>query len=122
MIHFDHIEVHVADIPAYCDFLQKLFGGGKHQRLNAEGVSMFKTPDGICFELKPRVAEAAPDRSGFCLPCIRASGARAHIASLGLSIDQASMNPDGEVLFFTDHEGIQWHMKDHDHADGMVNW
>ncbi len=32
------------------------------------------------------------------------------------------MNPDGEVIFFTDPEGIQWHMKDHDHADGMVEW
>lgn len=122
MIAFDHIEVHVRDIPAYCDFLVRLFAGGRFKQLNDEGVAMFKTPDGFCFELKPRTSDAPAARSGFCLPCIRAAGARAHIASLGFAIDHAGQNPDGEVLFFTDHEGIEWHMKDHDQPDAMIDW
>lgn len=119
---FDHIEIHVDDIPAYCDFLVRLFDGGRHRRISDTGVHMFLTPGGQAFEIKRRVTEQPAARSGFCLPCIRTSGARAHLEALGLAVDDTSTNADGNIYFFTDHEGIQWHAKEYDHADAQVSW
>ena len=121
-ILFDHIEIHVADIPRYCDFLVRLFGGGRHRQISDAGVRMFLNPAGQAFEIKQKATDVPAARSGFCLPCIRTAGAREHLAALGLAVDQAVTNDDGEILFFTDHEGIQWHVKGYDHADGQVSW
>jgi hypothetical protein len=50
-------------------------------------------------------------------------GAREHIErDLGLTVDEVVTNPEGEVFFFTDHEGIQWHIKDYVHRDRYINW
>jgi len=119
---FDHIEIHVADIPRYCEFLTALFGGGRYRRINDAGFHMYLTPEGQAFELKPKATDLPAARSGFCLPCIRTSDARAHLERLGLAIDESAALPDGSVHFFTDHEGIQWHVKEYDHADGYVRW
>lgn len=121
-VFWDHIEIHVDDIPAYGAFLVKLFGGGRFKQISGSGTSMYLTDRGQAFELKARAAAGAPGRSGFCLPCIRTVDARGHLERLGLSIDEAATNPDGEVLFFTDHEGVQWHVKSHQRMDDYVNW
>ena len=120
---FDHIEAHVADIPAYCAFLTKLFGGGRHKVISETGTSMFISPDGLCVEVKKRAVAAAPAASGFCNPCLRRDGAKAFIErELGLRIDKTVENPSGKVHFFTDHEGIVWHIKDYSQKDEFVSW
>ena len=121
-VFWDHIEIHVDDIPAYGAFLQRLFGGGRFKQISDSGTSMYLTDQGQAFELKARAAGVPATRSGFCLPCIRTQDARQHLERLGLSIDHTTMNPDGEVLFFTDHEGIQWHVKSYQRRDDYVNW
>ena len=122
-VFFDHVEIHVDDIPRYCDFLVRLFNGGRFRQISESGVCMFLTPQGQAFEIKRRLEGAPPPaRSGVCLPCIRTAGAREHLARLGLSVDEAAENPGGEVLFFTDHEGVQWHAKSYPHLDAYVSW
>lgn len=120
---FDHIEVHVTDIPGYGSFLKALFAGGRFKQISPSGTSMFISPEGICIEVKRRTVDVAPTRSGFCLPCLRMKGARAHIeGTLSLNIDETIENPEGEVHFFTDAEGVQWHIKDYAHRDRYINW
>jgi len=122
-VSLDHLEIHVSDIPAYCDFLVELFRGGEYRRLNSEGVSMYRTPGGQYFEIKPRITSAVPDRSGICLPCLRLPEARTHLERLGLAIDEVAENPAGEILFFTDREGVQWHAKDYPvEQDPNIGW
>ena len=121
-ILFDHIEIHVDDVPRYCDFLVGLFGGGRYRQISDTGVHMVLTPGGQAFEIKKRAAGLSAARSGFCLPCIRTTDARAHLDALGLQVDQTVTNDDGRIHFFTDHEGIEWHVKEYDHADGQVGW
>jgi hypothetical protein len=121
-VFLDHLEIHVRDIPAYCEFLVRLFRGGRHRVIGDNGVSMFLTPQGQAFELKPRVPDTPVTRAGFCLPCIRLVEAEAHIMELGLEVHHRAENPDGPVLFFTDHEGIEWHAKSYVRLDGYVNW
>jgi hypothetical protein len=122
-VHMDHIEVHVAEIVEYGDFLQKLFGGGRFKRISDSGTSMFISPEGLCIEVKKRQITDVPTRSGFCLPCLRMEGGRAHIEStLSLVIDETITNPEGEVHFFTDSEGVEWHIKDYSHRDRYINW
>jgi len=113
-IRFDHIEVHVADIPRYAAFLTGMFDGGTTEILNAEGVSMFTSPEGLNIEIKPREVAAAPALSGFCNPCLRMVGARSFVEqTLGYAIIEERRTPQGyPVHFFKDYEGIMWHVKD----------
>ena len=120
---FDHIEVHVADVPGYCAFLAKMFGGGRHKVISPRGTAMFISPDGLCLEVKKRAVTAAPAASGFCNPCLRRDGAKDFIErELGFRIEKTVENPSGQVYFFTDREGILWHIKDYSHEDEYVAW
>lgn len=121
-IVLDHLEIHVRDIPRYADFLTRLFRGGEARVLNSAGVSMYRTPEGRFFELKPRSTEAAPDRSGVCLPCIRMADPLPHLAHLGLEVHETATNERGSIHFFVDHEGIEWHAKDYPRPDPTVDW
>ena len=122
-VKMDHIEVHVAEIDAYGAFLQKLFGGGRFKQISDSGTSMFISPEGLCIEVKKRKITDEPSRSGFCLPCLRMEGGKAHIEdTLSLVIDETINNPEGEVHFFTDPEGVEWHIKDYAHRDRYINW
>ena len=118
----DHIEIHVADIDGYCEFLVNLFGGGRYKQISDSGTSMYITETGDNFEIKKRVTADAPARTGLCLPCIRMENATAHLAELDIRIDETIANPEGTVHFFTDHEGIQWHVKNYAHRDRYINW
>jgi len=118
----DHIEIHVSDIEGYCQFLTRLFGGGRYKQISESGRSMYITEAGENFEIKKRLTDNAPDRSGLCLPCIRMDEAAAHLEALGLTVDETITNPEGIVHFFTDHEGIQWHVKSYSHRDRYINW
>lgn len=120
---FDHIEAHVADIPGYCAFLVKLFGGGRHKVISEQGTAMFMSPEGLCIEVKRREVSAAPVASGICNPCLRRGGAKGFIErQLGLRIERTVENPSGKVYFFTDHEGILWHVKDYSQKDQYTSW
>lgn len=109
---FDHIEVHVLDVKKYCDFLRSIFEGGSFKVISESGTSMFTSPEEINIEVKKTKLNQAPVSIGFCNPCLRRSDAKAFISRLGLTIDKELSSPEGPVFFFTDHEGIQWHMKD----------
>lgn len=122
LVFFDHVEIHVDDIPRYGEFLTRLFGGGRFRQISDTGTSMFISLQGENFEIKRRVNQDPPTRSGLCLPCLRTRNAREHLESLGVQIDETITNPEGEVHFFTDHEGIQWHVKDYEHLDRYINW
>lgn len=120
---FDHIEAHVADIPRYCAFLTKLFGGGRHRVISEQGTAMFIGPDGLCVEVKKREVPAAPAASGICNPCLRREGAKGFIERvLGARIEKAVENSSGKVYFFTDHEGVLWHIKDYSRKDEYTSW
>lgn len=122
-IYFDHVEVHVNDIAGYCKFLQKLFCGGRYKVISETGTSMFCSPDLINFEIKKRQDDAPkPQSSGFCRPCLRMEHAKEHILGLGLKIDLQVQNPDGPCYFFTDHEGVVWHIKEYLVRDQYINW
>lgn len=121
--YFDHIEVHVEDIPRYCEFLVQMFCGGRYKVISETGTSMFSSRDGLHIEIKKKKIDQKPAASGFCNPCIRMENAREHIEKkLQLKIDQTLQNPDGPCYFFTDHEGIVWHIKDYLVRDKFVNW
>ncbi len=113
-IRFDHIEVHVSDIKKYCDFLTKIFKGGKIEILNKEGISMYTSPDGLNIEVKKKKIDDSPILSGFCNPCLRMLGAKDFIEnSLGYKIQEIRKTPQGyPVYFFKDYENITWHIKD----------
>jgi hypothetical protein len=120
---FDHIEAHVADVPGYCAFLVRVFGGGRHRVIGAEGTSMFISPEGLCIEVKKRASSSPPAASGLCNPCLRRAGAKDFIErELGLRIDKTAENSSGKVYFFTDGEGVVWHMKDYAGKDEFVSW
>lgn len=120
---FDHIEVHVLDVTRYCRFLQALFDGGRFRQISESGTSMFKTPSGINIEVKRAQALVPKEPGGFCLPCVRCEGARGLIVDkLGLTIERTIVNSAGEVHFFRDHEGIEWHMKDYSDLDEYIDW
>lgn len=122
-VYFDHIEVHVQDIPRYCEFLVQMFGGGRYKEISESGTSMFSSPDGIHIEIKKRMTDKNPVSSGFCNPCLRMENAREHIEKrLKLKIDQIVQNPDGACYFFADHEGVVWHIKDYLVRDKFINW
>ena len=122
-ILFDHIEVHVSNILLYCDFLVKLFGGGRYKVISENGTAMFCSFDGLNIEIKKRVSSDAPIASGFCNPCLRLENAKAHIEkTMGLTIEKEVQNPDGPCYFFKDHEHILWHAKSYLVRDRFVNW
>lgn len=112
MAVFDHIEVHVSDVPRYCAFLAAAFEGGSHEVISKTGTSMFTSPDGLRIEVKKRKAEADPAMSGFCNPCLRRPNPWALVERLGFSIDHERDTEMGKVVFFKDHEGVMWHVKD----------
>jgi hypothetical protein len=112
MARFDHVEVHVVDIPRYCFFLQSLFEGGSFAVISKTGTSMFTSPDGINIEVKIKKVDTAAEKSGFCNPCLRRPGPKSLIMGLGLEIDSEQDAPFGKVYFFKDHEGVTWHIKD----------
>lgn len=123
LVFFDHIEVHVNDIAAYCAFLKKIFQGGRYKVISETGTSMFVSNDGINFEVKKRKASDGPIFSGFCKPCLRMENAKVFIENeLGLAITETVTNPDGFCFFFKDHEGITWHIKDYLIRDKYTNW
>lgn len=122
-VFFDHIEVHVENIPEYCAFLKKIFQGGRYKVISETGTSMFVSNDGINFEVKKKKIGSAPIFSGFCKPCLRMENAKEFIEhELKLSITETVTNPDGFCYFFDDHEGITWHIKDYLIRDKFTNW
>lgn len=122
-VFFDHIEVHVKNIPEYCAFLMKIFQGGRYKVISETGTSMFVSNDGINFEIKKRKTSDKPIFAGFCKPCLRMENAKDFIENqLKLRIDDTVANPDGNCYFFVDHEGITWHVKDYLIRDKYINW
>jgi hypothetical protein len=113
-VFFDHIEVHVDNISEYCEFLVKIFQGGRYKVISETGTSMFVSNDGINFEVKKKKTSAATVFSGFCKPCLRMQNAKNFIENeLKFKIENTVANPDGSCYFFVDHEGITWHVKDY---------
>lgn len=122
-IFFDHIEVHVSDISRYCEFLIRLFNGGRWKVISDSGTAMFCSLDGINIEVKKRTVEARPVASGFCNPCLRMENAKSHIEkTLQLKIENTVSNPDGVCYFFFDDEDVLWHIKDYLVQDQYINW
>jgi hypothetical protein len=122
-VFFDHIEVHVDDIPRYCEFLLKIFQGGRYQVITDSGISMFASNVGINIEVKQRAKGLPATASGFCNPCLRMEDAKAFIEEvLGFTIERTISSEDGNCHFFTDHEGIAWHVKDYLRKDRYTNW
>lgn len=122
-VFFDHIEAHVDDIPAYCAFLTKIFQGGRYQVTTESGISMFASNDGLRIEIKQRKPDLPATASGFCNPCLRMENAKQFIENeLGFTIERTISSADGNCYFFTDHEGIAWHVKDYLKLDKYVNW
>jgi hypothetical protein len=120
---FDHIEAHVTDVPGYCSFLVKVFGGGRHKVIGENATAMFISPDGLCIEVKRREVSAAPVVSGICNPCLRRAGAKEFVEQgLGLRIEKTVENASGKVHFFRDREGILWHIKDYAQRDEYTSW
>lgn len=122
-VFFDHIEVHVENIPQYCEFLVALFQGGRYKVISETGTSMFVSNDDIHFEIKQQKVTDRPAAAGFCNPCLRMENAKEFIENqLKLQIIKTVSNPDGDCHFFDDHEGITWHVKDYLVRDKFVNW
>ncbi|MBU0630377.1 MAG: VOC family protein [Candidatus Margulisbacteria bacterium] len=122
-VFFDHIEVHVSDIPAYCEFLTRIFQGGRYKTISGSGTAMFISNDGLNIEVKKKQSGERSCAVGFCQPCLRTENARSFIEDgLKLQIDRTVKNPDGDCYFFTDQEGVVWHMKDYLKKDEYVNW
>lgn len=122
-VFFDHIEAHVEDIPEYCKFLVKIFQGGRYKVISDTGVSMFVSNDGINIEVKKKKTSNLPNSTGFCNPCLRMENAKNFIENeLGFKIENTINNVEGDCYFFTDHEGIAWHVKDYLVRDKYINW
>ncbi len=126
MIYFDHIEIHVSNSKLYVEFLKELFGNGRFKRISENNTYMFLTPDGLRFEIKENVLYKnnfnLVDGIGFCLPCFRMAGAKAHLEQFNsIVITKELDNPDGKVYFFKDYEGIDWHVKDYEILDVYTN-
>ena len=126
MIIFDHIEVHVKDARKYAIFLQHLFINGRYKKISDNNTYMFLGSSDIHIEIKESTNyENNFNNSngiGFCMPCLRMSGAREHLNKIiDINIDNEIQNPDGTCIFFTDYEGINWHFKDYDVEDIYIN-
>lgn len=126
MINFDHIEIHVKNSCLYIQFLHKLFGGGRSKRISENNTYMFLSPDLIRFEVKENPSYSInvdiSKAIGVCLPCLRMKNAKSHLESIKeVSIKKIVTNPDGYCYFFTDHEAIDWHIKDYEILDLYIN-
>lgn len=122
-VYFDHIEVHVDDISAYCNFLARIFQGGRFKVISDSGTSMFCSQDGVNIEIKQKQSNEQATAVGFCNPCLRMANAKEFIENeLKFIIERTMNNPDGKVYFFKDHEGITWHIKSYLKRDLYVNW
>lgn len=126
MIHFDHFEIHVKNSTLYIQYLHKLFKGGRSKRISENNTYMFLSPDLIRFEIKENINFSINfDISiniGLCLPCLRMKDAKLHLESIKeINIKKIVTNPDGLCYFFTDHEAIDWHIKDYEILDLYVN-
>ncbi len=122
-LFFDHMEAHVSDIPRYCDFLVKLFRGGRWKTIGDNGTAMFISSDGLRIEIKQKKEGVMPTAAGFCNPCVRTENARELVEKeLGLEITQTVKAAEGDVYFFVDHECVTWHVKDFLKQDISTNW
>ena len=122
-VFFDHIEVHVEDISQYCAFLVKLFKGGRYKIISDSGSSMFVTTDGLNIEVKKNKTGNKPSAAGFCNLGLRMENAKSFIEEeLQVEITQTVSNPEGNIYFFDDHEGVTWHIKDYLFRDDTINW
>jgi hypothetical protein len=126
MIKFDHIEVHVRDAAKYASFLQKPMGSGRFKKISDNNTYMFVSADDIHIEIKEKSQFNSPFDTkigvGFCMPCLRMTGAKKHLESLkDVTITTQIQNPDGACYFFKDYEGIDWHFKDYDIQDIFIN-
>ena len=126
MIFFDHIEIHVKNSRNYVIFLQLLFNGGRFKKISENETFMFLTNDNVRFEVKQKINNKinyiTKDYARFCLPCLRMKNAHEHIKSIpNLEINKVITNPDGVCIFFKDHEGIEWHIKDYEILDIYTN-
>jgi len=117
-IRFDHIEIHVKNPKKYCEFLTELFHGGRYKEI-APGIYMFKF-DFYNFEIKP--SNESNSTFGFQLPCLRSKNAKTHLLNLGIRIDATITNALGHCYFFSDFEGIKWHIKEYDEEDEYINF
>lgn len=126
MLSFDHIEVHVKNSVLYCEFLVKLFNGGRAKKISENNTYMFVSNDQLHIEIKENINYNkefnVKDGIGFCLPCLRMKGARQHLSKFTeITITKEIENPDGVCIFFKDFENIDWHIKDYDCLDIYVN-
>ena len=122
-IFFDHLEVHVQDIPKYGDFLLKIFEGGKLRIIHENGTSMFKSPESLFIEIKKKISSREHIQAGFCQPCLRRINAKQFIEqNLNFIITEQAQNEIGNIYFFKDHENITWHIKDYLEKDSNTDW
>ena len=122
-VFFDHIEVYVKDIPAYGEFLKKVFQRGRFAIVGKTGTGMFLAEGSPAIEVKQKTDDQVPVCAGFTLPSLRVEGAQEFIEKeLNYSIIKTAQTDLGSVYFFTDYEGITWHFKDHLKRDNMTNW
>lgn len=123
MILFDHIEVHVSEPENYCKFLTTLFNGGRYSKISENGTFMFQTQDQLHLEIKKLKDDKVVIKvnRGFCMPCLRMENAFDHLSNLKLKITKELSNPDGPCYFFTDIEGIDWHIKSYIKQDCYIN-
>jgi len=128
MIHFDHIEVHVSNSEKYINFLTKLFNGGRAKKITDNNVFMFISCENLRIEVKEvqnnnNIINLDDSKIGFCLPCLRMKNAYEHIEKLNeVQIINVLNNPDGDCIFFKDHENIIWHIKNYVHNDIFTNF
>lgn len=127
MIYFDHIEVHVKNALEYSKFLVILFKNGRYKKIADDNTYMFISHDLIRIEIKEsnnfNLNSKMKNHKGFCMPCLRTENAKEHLDLIeGVSILKTLDNPDGKVYFFSDYEGIVWHIKDYQLLDKYVNF
>lgn len=127
MIHFDHIEVHVSNSELYVNFLLKLFNGGRAKKISDNNIFMFITNENLHIEVKEvldnNFIKSGDYKIGFCLPCLRMKNAYEHIQKLNeVQIVNILKNPEGDCIFFKDHENILWHIKNYLHYDKFINF
>lgn len=123
MIYFDHVEIHVTDPLTYCEFLVRLFDGGRYEKISENGTYMFLSDDLIRFEIKKLKGGESSlcNAKGFCMPCLRKKNALDHLERLNIKPSSLVNNPDGPCYFFEDIDGIRWHIKDYLVLDKFVN-
>jgi len=119
--------VHVGNASKYAKFLVEIFNEGRFKKISEDNTYMFISPDMIRIEIKEspkyNLNSNLDDHKGFCMPCLRMDNAKKHISNIeGIKIFSERRNPDGPCYFFTDYEGIVWHIKDYQILDKYVNF